>query len=135
MIAEPTRITPSTASIIDHIFTNMPDMIHCNGVMVAGFSDHLATFCTRRVSNQVFSGSIVRKIRSFKIYSVELLNFELSKVDWSPVTLSSDVNVCLSEFSCLFGSVTDKVAPFREVRVRKKSNPWMNPHILAGIRK
>ena len=31
--------------------------------------------------------------------------------------------------------VVDKVAPFREIRVKVNSNPWMNGSILAGIRK
>ena len=135
LVAEPTRITPTTASIIDHIFTNMGEMVQGSGVVVAGFSDHLATFCSRKLSKQVFSGSVSRKIRSFRDYSKDGFNHELSKIDWSSVLLSMDVNYCLTEFNRLFSLVIDKVAPFKEVRVRRRCSPWMNPHILAGIRK
>ena len=135
VVSEPTRITPTSASIIDHIVTNMGEMIPTRGVMVGGFSDHLITYCTRRMSRQVFSGSLFRRARSLKNYSKEVLVNELSKIDWSAVLRSDDVNFCLAEFRKLFMSAVDKVAPFREIRVKKRSNPWMNAHILAGIRK
>ena len=31
-------------------------------------------------------------------------------------------------------STIDKVAPYREIRVRNNQNPWMNSHILSLIR-
>ena len=48
--------------------------------------------------------------------------------------MSNDVDYCLDEFSRLFKSVIDFVAPVCEIRVKQRSNPWMNSHILAGIR-
>ena len=137
VIAEPTRVTPTSSSIIDHIVTNTRDYVGESGVLPVGLSDHFFTFCTRRLSKEVFpsSDSLFRKVRSFKHYSKELLNLELSKIDWSSVTLSVDVDFCLSEFLRLFTTAIDKVAPFHEVRVRKRPNPWMNSTILAAIRK
>ena len=34
----------------------------------------------------------------------------------------------------LFNLAVDRVAPFCDVRVKAKSNPWMNQHILSGIK-
>ena len=56
------------------------------------------------------------------------------KLDWSNVIRSTDVNYCLEGFKRFFDSAVDLVAPARSVRVRSKSNPWMSPHILSGIR-
>ena len=36
-------------------------------------------------------------------------------------------------FNSLFESVLDKVCPFKEVRVRSRSNLWMNPHCIVNI--
>ena len=47
---------------------------------------------------------------------------------------STDVNFCLGEFTRLFKSAIDKVAPFRDIRVKVRSEPWMNAHISAGIK-
>ena len=60
-------------------------------------------------------------------------NMELSKIDWTGILTSVDVNFCLSEFSRLFKSAIDVVAPYKDVRVRNKPNPWMNSEILASI--
>ena len=75
-----------------------------------------------------------KKIRCFKKYNLAGLQNELGKVNWSNILLSTDVNYCLNEFICLFNAAVDVVAPFKEVRVRKDSNPWMNATILSGIK-
>ena len=100
-----------------------------------GFSDHLVTFCSRGGSKDLHGVSDIKKIRSLKSYSPELLNLELSKVNWSSVLSSSNVDFCLDEFARIFRAVVDTVAPMRDVRVRQKASPWINQHILAGIRK
>ena len=40
LITEPTRITPSSSSLIDLIFTNQPDLISFSGVSHVGIRDH-----------------------------------------------------------------------------------------------
>ena len=70
-----------------------------------------------------------------KSYSKVSFIMELSKIDWSSVLSSANVNYCVAEFSRLFKEAIDKVAPYKEIRVRNKQSPWMNAHILSGIRK
>ena len=69
LVTEPTRITPTSSSLIDHILTNVSDMIVESGVILNGFSDHLITYCSRRCSKDVAFGSNIRMMRSFKNYS------------------------------------------------------------------
>ena len=134
LITEPTRVTPTSSSLIDHIVTSMSELIVESGVILNGFSDHLITFSSRRGGKETFTGSNVRFVRSFKSYSKASFLLELRKIDWSPILASADVNFCLAEFSRLFRMAIDSVAPLREVRVRSKKNPWMNAHILSSIR-
>ena len=111
LIAEPTRITPTTSSLIDHVCTNVVDLIVDSGVIPSGFSDHLITFCSRRVGKESGSNSNVRYVRSFKNYSRFTFLNELKKVDWSSILSSADVNYCLQEFNRLFRQAIDSVAP------------------------
>ena len=134
LIKEPTRITPSSVLLKDHILNNAGDIVQASGVVVNGFSDHFLTYCSRRCIKGISHGHNVKKVRSFKNYSKISFNMELRKIDWSSVLTSTDVNYCLSEFSRLFKSVIDIVA-LKEVRVRSKPNPWMNSEILASIKK
>ena len=48
LINSPTRVTDTTSSLLDHIFTNNSDKINQSGVLPIGFSDHYITFCTRK---------------------------------------------------------------------------------------
>ena len=101
----------------------------------SGLSDHLITFCSRRSVKGVSFDSNVRRFRIMKSYSKLSFITELSKIDWSGILSSADVNFCLSEFSRLFNQAVDKVAPYKEKRVKSKSNPWMTSEILSAIRK
>ena len=76
----------------------------------------------------------IRKVRCYKNYSPYNFQRELSGVDWSAVMSSPDVEFCLQEFSRLFLAAVDRVAPFRDVRVKARTNPWMNDCILSGIK-
>ena len=134
LIDEPTRVTPQSSSLIDHVISNVGELVQNSGVICSGFSDHFVTFCTRRIQKSMFSSMNTKKIRMMKSYSKHSFLCELSKVDWSSILSSSDVNFCVTEFSKLFKMALDKVAPFREIRVRSNPNPWMNGIILAGIR-
>ena len=49
-IDEPTRITMTTSSVIDHIVTNTPEHISDPGVIHTGISDHSLIFAIRKIS-------------------------------------------------------------------------------------
>jgi retron-type reverse transcriptase len=135
LVTEATRVTQTSSSSIDHIFTNMKDKVRGSGVINCGFSDHLITYCSRGVvKNSIPKEHIVRRIRCFGNYNSVKLNDELRSSNWSNILDSSDVNNCLSEFANLFRAAVDKVAPKRDVRVKQKSEPWISSHIISGIK-
>ena len=77
----------------------------------------------------------MKKVRLCKTYSKQQFLAELMSINWFLVLTSDNVNFSTSEFGRLFRGVIDKVAPYKEVRVRNKTNPWMNSPIMALIRK
>ena len=50
LIDEPTRITPSTSTLIDLIFTSHQDNIICSGVSHVGISDHSLVYVYHKIS-------------------------------------------------------------------------------------
>ena len=93
LITEPTRITPTSSSLIDHVITNVSDLIVESGVLLNGFSDHLIIFSSRHGGKDTCSGSNVRLVRSFKMYSKFSFLVELRKIDWSAILSSDDVRI------------------------------------------
>ena len=69
VISEPTRVTPTCSTTLDHAIVNNRGLVQQCGVIDCGFSDHLVTFCSRGLPRNFSVGSTVRKIRSLKSYS------------------------------------------------------------------
>jgi len=49
IIQEPTRVTSTTSSLLDHILTNCGWKISQKGVIDVGLSDHQLIYCTRKI--------------------------------------------------------------------------------------
>ena len=135
LIQEPTRITDSTKTLIDLIFVSESDKISQSGVLPVNFSDHLITFCTRKVNRGTFEGNKTAKLRSFKNYTQELFIEKLQNVNWLPVIECENVNDAWKLFNDLFYQVIDKVAPEKDVRVKQRTEPWFTGEILENIKR
>ena len=136
LITDPTRITASTKSILDHILTNSVSKVVKSGVLDWSLSDHQAVFFIRGRPPGGGGGDVRnRRRRVMKGYSKERLCDELGNMDWSPVVFAIDVNLALENFYQMFISVIDNIAPYREFRPKHFSSPWMCGEILAGIKK
>lgn len=53
LIDEPTRVTESTSTLIDHIYVSEPALIITSGVIQLGISHHFGIFGSRTVRNYV----------------------------------------------------------------------------------
>ena len=51
------------------------------------------------------------------------------------INIASHVDESLRQFVTLFHGVIDLIAPHRDVKVKQKTEPWFNSHILSGIRR
>ena len=56
MTVKPTRITKTTATLIDNIFTNDNEGTHVNGILFNDLSDHLPVFTISKMKSYKPSG-------------------------------------------------------------------------------
>ena len=77
IIKEPTRVTETTAYVIDHILCNNTEIICLSGVLNIGRSDHFILYCSRKLSKCFFNKHNTVKVRSVKSYDK---NVFISKV-------------------------------------------------------
>ena len=59
---------------------------------------------------------------------------KVDHVNWNDVYSAINVDVALNSFIRIFHGILDNVAPYKEMRTKSKTEPWMNADILAGIR-
>ena len=69
-----------------------------------------------------------------KNYSSENFLMELNNINWFQVTDIEDVNKAWALFHNLFIKVLNRVAPIKQVRLKQRSEPWMDGHSLDSIR-
>ena len=135
LINEPTRITNTTESLIDHIYVNNVEKISQSGVIQTGISDHFITFCTMKTTRNTIGKHTTKNIRQMKNYTKETYNEKLSECDWSHVTnIKDDVNLALEKFITILMQAINSVAPKKEIRIKGRTKPWIDSEILDAMR-
>ena len=112
LISEPTRITPTSSTLIDLIYTNCSDKIVCSGVCHIGISDHSMVYVYRKLAqNGISNGHNSITYRNFR-------NFDRISQCWDNVYESSNPNMMWQQWKCTFLAIADKHAPLKTMRVR-----------------
>ena len=127
----PTRITSTTASLLDVILTYYgDDKILDTGVIHLGISDHSLVYLCRKLSIPKAPPKTVFT-RHYKNYNVNQFNNDLSEVFNLPLdsAILTDPNALWNDFKNKFLSVADKHAPIRQRRVKSEYKPWLTNEI------
>ena len=134
-IDKATRITPTTHSLLDNIFST--DINNkSNGIIYYDISDHLPIFMISRSNTP-----IIREKDKFKMHrketklNIESLNYDLSKEEWQTVYTETDVNNAYTNFSNKVHYYYNKNIPLNKTRVNKKNSkhPWITRGIIKSI--
>ena len=84
LIIMPTRVNQKSSTLIDHIYTNMPDNITSTCVPNIGISDHHAVFCNRKLNASVPKAiHSTIQYRSYKAFNENDFCNDLKNVCWS----------------------------------------------------
>jgi hypothetical protein len=133
-ISQPTRISESRCSVLDHFlaFSDVP--ISRSSVLNYSISDHLPIVLTIDWSTpDPLHKTITR--RSFKNFSPSSFNNDLVAAPWFLLDLFDDVDDNVFTFNTLFGGVFDDHAPVKTVRVKKNCAPWISRSIRKEMDK
>ena len=101
IINEPTRITPTTSSLLGHILCNDKEKICQPGTISIGLGDHFMTYYTRKISKGQISKHKYVKIRYLKITQRKNLFLNL--------LVLIGVNVLMLAISILLGQLSGSV--------------------------
>ena len=112
-ITEPTRLTESSSTLIDLIFTNYADRVVCSGVSHIGISDHSLIYVYRKLSPAFPSkGHSTIFYRNFKNFNRESFRNDIAQQDWT-CNGSDDPNVLWADWKTKFLDVVNFHAPLR----------------------
>jgi len=130
----PTRITKSSSTIIDHVYSNdlFVDGHMCKtGLIVGDIADHCANFMFV-LDNIVVKRDVIHneRIRNFSKRNKENFNNCLSSVDWKTVCDFTNPNDALNCFVDKFTSIHDLCFPFINIKHKKKTLAKKNGSLL-----
>ena len=134
LISQPTRVTETSSTIIDHGYTSHPENISESFVSHYSISDHFPVCFSRKINNKISkSDHITTSYRSFKTFNEDAFINDLSG-DLNNFTVSpqSDINDDLMIWYSIFLKHLDHHAPYKTKRVKSKKLPdWYNDEIAA----
>ena len=137
VITKATRITEHTATLIDHMYTKLPENLISSGICASDISDHLPCFCI--MSSKLSYGQQPRFFTDFSNFNNNLFTEELNMIDFMSNIDIMDINKSMNNIINTLQEITNKHAPMyqktsnREKRQMKK--PWISNCILVSIRR
>lgn len=136
LITEPTRVTNSSSTLIDHVYSTQEENLAQVHVSRIGISDHFAILCNRKL-NANFKKNEHKSItyRSFKKFEeADFLNDLLAK-PWNEIDENQDIDDKLDTWYTLFNETVNKHAPLKTHRIKKDIQPdWLTSDILDNMK-
>lgn len=127
--SQPTRVTSETKTLIDLVITSKPEII--KGTIKTtelGISDHKLVLATIWSKIKRPPPKIVRA-RTFKRFDQATFVKDIESAPWSVCSVFNDPDDCYWAWSRIFKDICQVHAPYREVKIRSVSVPWITPQI------
>ena len=138
MISKPSRITDTSATLIDNIFCSQPSNFN-SGLLTCDFSDHLPLFLCLRNFFTVSETNYVHEIkfRNINDESLNKLANYLSQQDFSSVIDSDCLNTAIPLFDELMLNAYNEFCPILTKKITQKDlkKPWITKNIKKLINK
>ena len=135
-ILKPTRVTHTSATLIDHILTNDITSRSTSGIVINEVADHFAIFHIS-ASNQSSIKPNIKYIRIFSEVNISKFKSELDRIDFSPILLCDCPSEAYTKFIDLYKTPFDISFPLKAVEVGNiniKREPWMTAGLLNSSR-
>lgn len=129
LIKDPTRITPTSQTLLDVIITSDTEWISEGSVIkIHGISDHCATVCEL---NKIRIKDSIKYVtfRDYRNFNETIFLEKFHAINWDQMYNYTDVNTMLLFLNTNLLFVFESCAPIRTVRVTKPPAPWITPVI------
>jgi len=134
LIMKPTRCTPNSATLIDHIISKNLNKKLESFIMTSKISDHFPIFFT--TSNIKPADNIkYLNVRDFSKKNINNFKNDLSCISWNDVYNTDNVHECFNLFSQTFNDLYELRFPERKIKFNKnfhKIEKWMTQGLLVS---
>ena len=135
VIPTPTRVTPTSSSLIDIIAVDDPTAVIDAGTLNFAISDHLLCYATLNWKPSPHTKPNTTYSRQLKNLDVPAFLHDLQSVPWSIMDIFDDPSDKLEIFNHLFKIVLDLHVPLCEMKPRKIRAPWITHELRKLMKK
>ena len=134
LISKPTRITSSTATLIDNIFTNNLEHRMSSGILYTDLSDHLPIFQVTRLNLDVKPLCQKRLTRLVNPTTIAAFRSRVEAMECSQVYNSDSTNDSIDTFSSLLMSAYHKSFTLKPSypECHRPSKPWFTKGLFVS---
>ena len=136
VITKPTRITPNSATLIDHIWVRNKSEVHRAGVILCHISDHYPTF---------YAHHIHQEKQTLKPFKTRITNKDaqnsfkklLKNANFDSVLSNENPETAYHDFLSIYNSAAELAFPEVTLRPKKHTfahSPWMTPGLLVSCK-
>ena len=137
LVNRPTRVTDSSATIIDNIFTNTVHMDICiTGILPTDITDHFPVF--HLVNHHIAEKQQPEQHRTYRVLNEESISKCTSILEhtcWDSVMNSAEPQTAYNNFIEIFDKIINDNIPLKNSKLDNKRDqkPWITRHLLRLI--
>ena len=113
LILQPTRVTLSSATLIDNIFINSMETESIGGNITTSISDHFPQFCSLDILKKPSSKNREKYGRSYRNFSQLEFEEDLKQIEWETLLLDKSSDESLAIFYGTIEQLLDEMAPVK----------------------
>ncbi len=136
LIEEPTRVTPTSASLLDLVITNSPNLVINKDVVPQVIADHDLISIFVNISKPKRK-PLMKTFRHLGSYSSDILCTLLLSESYTlnQIMETDDVDLQINIFNDTFIRCLDKCAPVVTREINRPLAPWFNDDLRQAIKK
>ena len=138
-ITKPTRITRSTATLIDNIIVGKNfHMIMDPSIILSDISDHYP--CLLTINDETLFKKQAKRIQTRRLdpSKMDIITGKLSSVNWEHELENLELDIQYNMFHSKLLSILDEVAPYQTVTIpfdKIIRDPWLTPGLMKCLTK
>ena len=136
VITKPTRVCISSATLIDHIYTNDITSSFLSGIVITDLADHFGTYFSITNKNNIDLNTTI-KARYLSDRNIIKFKESLRTIDFSYISSLQCPNTAYIEFMNIYQTEFGKAFPLVTARKKDKftkREPWLTKGLLTSSR-
>jgi hypothetical protein len=138
LIMQPTRVTSTTATVIDNIFVNDIEARSIGGNITTSITDHFPQFTFLNIFDKIKPRKRAQYGRSYKNFDQTTFDKRLRSLNWQDMFEGRDTDYCTSSLIDSVNKILDDLAPIKKLTKKEQNllkRPWITKGLLISIKK